>query len=127
MKALDQLNNVERAKLLHDLFPGEIAGFLEYAKGLSIYIDENKEQIKKNWGEQLFAFDAWLELALSAKATIEEFETKLVKNGRLFSHQLFDGYLALWTADAACKYIEDDKFPNSKFKKVVQALFCGGE
>lgn len=123
MKPLDQLNIVERAKLLHDLFPECIPEFIEYAKRLASYTEDNAETIRKNWKEQLFGFDLWLGYARDAKNRIEKQNSKLVKSSRLFSDQLFDGYLAFWTADAINKYVDEKMFPHGKFRKMVQILF----
>lgn len=43
MKPLDNLKNVERAKLLHELFPDEIPAMLKFLKSLSITIEEKKK------------------------------------------------------------------------------------
>lgn len=67
MKTLDNLNNVEKARLLHELFPDEIPAILEYVKSLSITIEEEREMLNSKWDNQLFSFPFWLSLAKDAK------------------------------------------------------------
>lgn len=43
MKPLDNLNNVEKAKLLHELILDEIPAVLKYVKSLTITIEEEKK------------------------------------------------------------------------------------
>jgi hypothetical protein len=43
MKPLESLNNVEKAKLLHSLFPAEAAGILQFVSGMSQTIAGEQE------------------------------------------------------------------------------------
>lgn len=43
MKPLNNLNNVEKAKLLHELFPDEIPAILTFVKNLSITMRKKKK------------------------------------------------------------------------------------
>jgi hypothetical protein len=123
MKPLDQLNNVERAKLLHELMPGTIQDFLDYAKGLVTYIRTHQAELAESWGEQFFSFDAWLRLAQDAEKRIDRYGAQLVKSSRLFADQLFDGYTALWSGDTWVKYVSQTGYSNAKFAGLVKAFF----
>lgn len=48
MKALINLTNTEKARLLHDLFPDELKSFLEHLDKVCADLEENKEQYMKN-------------------------------------------------------------------------------
>jgi hypothetical protein len=124
MKPLKNLVLIDRGKLLHDLFPENISSFLDYAIDFATYMENNKEEIVDNWGEQLFSFENWLSYALDAKSRIGKCGSKMLKSSRLFADQLFDGYLAFWTTDVLCKYVSQKEFNEKKFKKMVEVLFC---
>lgn len=123
MKPLINLNSVERAKLLHDLFPDEIPAILEYVKSLSITIAEEREMLNSRWDNQLFSFAFWLSLAKDAENKIDRYGVKLHKSSRLFADQLFDGYAALYLAHCLIKLTYQQENQNKKFVKAVELLF----
>jgi hypothetical protein len=123
MKPLDNLNNVERAKLLHELFPNEIPASLKYVKSLSITIEEEKEILNSKWDNQLFSFAFWLSLAKDAERKIDQYGEKLHKSSRLFADQLFDGYAAFYLAHCLIQHTSQQEHQNKKFTKAVGLLF----
>lgn len=123
MKPLESLNNVERAKLLHALFPAEIPAFLKYVTGMSMTIEEEQETIKTKWDNQLFAFDFWLSLAREAEKKIKQYGSKLEKSNSLFADQLFDGYTAMYLSHCLYQYTQQRKHTNVKFSSAVELLF----
>ena len=123
MKPLDNLNNVERAKLLHELFPNEVPAILKYVKSLSIITEEEKEMLNSKWDNQLFSFSFWLSLAKNAQKKIDQYGEKLHKSSRLFAHQLFDGNAALCLAHCLIQFTSQQKHQNKKFAKAVELLF----
>lgn len=124
MKPLNNLNTVERAKLLHELFPDEIPDILKYVKCLSITIEKEKEMLNSKWNNQLFSFAFWLSLAKDAEKKIDQYGEKLHKSSRLFADQLFDGYAALYLAHCLIQLITQQEYQNKKFAKAVQLLFA---
>jgi hypothetical protein len=123
MKSLEQLTNVERAKLLHTLFPENIEGFLNYAIGLIEYLETNKNELSESWAGQFFTFDAWYDLAMDAKQRIDSYRSQLIKRSGMFADQLFDGYTCFWTADTLIKYAEHGKSVPKRFKAMIEILF----
>ncbi|MEJ7678758.1 MAG: hypothetical protein WKG06_13045 [Segetibacter sp.] len=123
MKPLDNLNNVERAKLLHELFPDEIPAILKFVKSLNITIEEEKEMLNSKWDNQLFSFAFWLSLAKDAEKKINQYGDKLHKSSRLFAGQLFDGYAALYLSHCLVQLTHQQKHQNIKFAKTVEVLF----
>lgn len=123
MKPLEQLNNVERAKLLHELFPGEIPAFLKYVRGMSMTVAEEQGRIAATWNNGLITFDFWLSLAQQAEQKIIRYGAKLEKNSRLFADQLFDGYSALYLSHCLHEYTKGRKHTNEKFELAVELLF----
>ena len=124
MKPLGSLTNVEKAKLLHGLFPAEIAGVLQFVSGMSHTIAEEQEQQRLNWGDnQLFAFDFWLTLAQQAEQTIKRYGRQLEKSSSLFADQLFDGYNAIYMVHCLVVYTTVRQHTNGKFTTVIDLLF----
>lgn len=123
MKPLNNLNNVERAKLLHELFPDEIPAILKYVKSLSMTIEEEKERLNSKWDNQLFSFPFWLSLAKDAEKKIDQYGEKLHKSSRLFADQLFDGYAALYLAHCLIQLTSQQEHQKKKFVKAVELLF----
>ena len=49
MKSLEQLTNVDTARLLHELVPDEVAAVLQYTKEMCSLIDKDKDIIQADW------------------------------------------------------------------------------
>ncbi len=123
MKSLDELINVEKGRLLHQLFPAEIPAFLQFVTAMSQTIEEEQERIKSQWDNGLFDFDFWLSLSRDAAKKITQYSRRLHTNGRLFGDQLFDGYTALYLSHCLTQYTQPRKHDNPKFSLAVQLLF----
>lgn len=121
MKAVNEMNNVERGKLLADLFPSELQGILDAIPLIYKMLSDNKEEIAGNWDNGLITFDFWLSLANRIDGIIAKEGKQLLKSRR-FSDQLFDGYNALFTIDCIVKYSEKER-KGSNFYHLVNALF----
>ncbi len=57
MKSLEQLTHVDKAKLLHELFPNEMPALLQYTKEMCNLIDRDKDTIKADWKNGLLTAD----------------------------------------------------------------------
>ncbi len=123
MQPLEKLNNVERAKLLHALFPSEIPALLQYVTGMSQTIAEEREQIKATWNHPLIAFNLWLALAAEAEERIRQYGGKLEKKAGLFAEQLFSGYSAMYLVHCLIQYTTERKHDNQKFSQAVSLIF----
>ena len=124
MKPLKDQTNVEKGKLLHELFPREIKGFLEFAIGYADHTHNSKMKLEANWSNQLISLNTWLSIAEDAKKRMLRYAAQLPEKSGLFADQLFDGYTALWTVDTLLKYVSPSDFENAKFKGMVKVLFC---
>ncbi len=122
MKSLEQLTNVDKAKLLHELFPHEMPALLQYINQACSIIETDKDTIQANWDNGLLTAGFWFTLSNNANRTIEKYGNKLEKSSRLFADQLFDGYAALFAVECIVKYAIQ-KSDNKKFIKAVEMLF----
>ena len=123
MKPIERLNNVERAKLLHDLFPAEIPAFLKFVTGMCATLKEQEAADREHWQNGLFTFDFWMQLVNQAETVLLKYGDQLGKSSRLFSEQLFDGYLAMYLAHCLSIYTSQQALANEKFVKMVDILF----
>ena len=123
MQPLRLLNNVQKARLLHSLLSEEIPGFLTYLKEMAETVINNQEELKKDWKDQMFGVDFWLELAEEARKRLAKYSKDLAKSAGVFSDQLFDGYNAIFTAHALNQYVLSDTEMDVKFKQAVTLLF----
>lgn len=123
MKTLKQLNNVEKAWVLHAWFPDEIPAVLDTITGMSQALKENEAEHRANWQEGLFGFDFWLQLAGQAERIIKQYGKGLHKSSRVFSDQLFDHYQAIYTVHCLMAYAKTRQLENRKFCLATELLF----
>lgn len=123
MKPLEDLTNVEKARLLHELFPGEIPALLSYTNSLCITIREEEQLLRSQWDNGLFTVDAWLSFIKDVGSRIDWYGGRLYTQSHLFADQLFDGYLALYMVHSLTLYTTTRQHDNRKFVQAIDLLF----
>ncbi len=123
MKPLENLINVEKAKLLHELFPKEIPALLAYTGSMCLTIQEEEQLLRSKWDNGLFTVDAWLSFVKEVGNKINRYGQRLHTQSRLFADQLFDGYLALYMVHCLTLYTTLRKHDNPKFTLAIDLLF----
>jgi hypothetical protein len=123
MKPIEQLINVERARLLHELFPDEIPALLQFVKGMCETIREEKTMLSEKWENHLFTFTFWQSLIIDIEKRIDRYGKKLETDSHLFADQLFDGNNAFLMAHCLHQYVTLWKHPNTRFSLAVNLLF----
>lgn len=122
MQPLKILNNIQKARLLHSLFFGEMPQFLAFLAETTEHILANRKKVRENWKDQLFGAELWLTLAEDTKRTISKYQKELERSSPVFAEQLFSGYTALYTVQQLINYGErSDTDP--KFTQAVELLF----
>ena len=122
MKPLEQLINVEKGKLLHELFPNEMPALFHHIKETCNLIDTDKDTIRAHWKNGLLTADFWFTLSGNANRIIDKYGAKLEKSSRLFADQFFDRYTAIYTIECIVKYASS-KTADKKFINAVAMLF----
>jgi hypothetical protein len=97
MKTIDQLTNVDKAKILFDLFKNEIPDFLEYTQSMGERISKDKEELIANWNNPFLSYQQWLSLSEQVGTAIKRYGKSLAKSGNVFAEKLFGGYAAIFT------------------------------
>ena len=123
MKPLDKCTNVEKAKLLHQLFPNEIPNLLQFVQGIAQSIKEDEESSRQAWKNGLFTFDFWLSLVVDVETRIEKYGDKLYNSSSLFADQLFDSFLSYFMTYSLILFTTIQQHPNKDFTKAVDLLF----
>jgi hypothetical protein len=123
MKPLNKQSNVEKAKLLFDLFPQEIPNFILFAKQITQAINDDPENLKNKAIDQIHTTEFWRDLASSASKKLDEYGDKLAKRSRLFSVELFDDYNSIYACYCLHQYIISQKYNDRKFRTAVMLLF----
>lgn len=121
MKPFDELNIIDKARLLHELFPDEIKGFIEFMLQTTNAIATGQQNIKANWGGKQFTTDGWVELAKETDRRIVRNFDALQKNKQRFGDQLFDGYTGLFTVQCMREYM--NVCESNKFAEAMKFLF----
>lgn len=123
MKTYIELSVTDKAKLLHELFPGEIAGLIQFSKELIDIIITDPGTITGYSADLLHSTPFWLELVNKAKSTIEENDIKLSTDSDYFSLMLFGNYQSIFGLYCLHQYIISGKCSNRKFKQAIEFLF----
>ncbi|MBO9676313.1 MAG: hypothetical protein J7577_22925 [Sphingobacteriaceae bacterium] len=97
MKALNKMDNVDKGRLLADLFPLELANITQYIQREAEQIRKQEQFIRTHWASTLFNVNFWFSLLENVDKKIKKNGTQLHKKHRWFADQLFDGYDALFT------------------------------
>ena len=123
MKSLEQLNNVERAKLFFELFPENIPGIICCIKSIAGTICNDPADMKQKWKHQIFTAGFWIGLTADIRKRIDKYLQRLAKSSRLFSDQLFDGYNALFSVHCLQQYIKAEENSGKPVIKAIEMFF----
>lgn len=123
MNSLAKMNNVDRAQLLHELFPEEIPAFVDFVKRVCLTIQEDETEERLKGEHAIIGFDFWLRLVRDTESRIDRYGDKLNKRSRLFADQLFDGQHMLLMRYCLKLYVGIRKHDNPSFTDIVRVLF----
>jgi hypothetical protein len=119
MQPLKILKNVQKARLIHALFIHEMPAFLEFLEAQCLIIEDNREEIKKEWKLKLLTAEMWLELSEETARCLKKFRKGLRDSSTVFSDQLFFGYGAIFINHQLQQYIELNRHTDPKFKTAI--------
>jgi hypothetical protein len=122
MKTIAQLTNVDKAKIIFDLFRNEIPELLEYTKAIADKVAKDKEELLANWTNPFLSYYQWHYLSAQIKFIIEGHAKNLAKSGNLFAERLFDGNLAIFSNHCVEQY-GVHRAHSPKFKLVVSLFY----
>nr|WP_068890351.1 hypothetical protein [Pedobacter panaciterrae] len=123
MKALNEFTNVDKGRLIHQLFPNEMPAMIDFIKGMCVSIQSNEAESRKAFGESLFSFEFWLWLLRRVEIIIDAKKGLLLRSDKVFAEQLFEDYLACFTIHCILVYTDQFEHPDPKFTKAIDLLF----
>jgi len=123
MKTLREMTNLDKAVLLHTLFPEAMPKLIDFIAEFSAAIREDQERNRKHWDGGFMSFDYWLSLIVQVEVKIKRYGPRLTTSSKVFSDQLFENYLALYTNHAISTYVKVIEHPNPKFTMAVELIF----
>ncbi|WP_419699044.1 hypothetical protein [Mucilaginibacter sp. NFX135] len=122
MKTIDQLTNVDKAKVMFDRFKNEIPDFLEYTQSMAERISRDKDELIANWNNPFLSFHQWLSLSEQVGVTAKRYGKSLAKRSNVFSEQLFGGYAAIFTNHCLEQYgLQHAK--SQRFARAIQLFY----
>lgn len=123
MKALEELNNTEKGRLLMQLFPSHLPALVAYILTTCTELREQEQQLRKEWNSRsIVTADYWYSLVGQAEQLIGNSRFTLERNPTVFADQFFYGHLAVFTIDCICSYAETVD-TDDKFRKAIELLF----
>jgi len=124
MASLKELNNIQRARLLHQLFPEEIPGVLNFIAETCMVINNHPQIIRANWKNEQFTVELWLVLALDVECLIKRHGKNLEIQAIIFAEQLFSGILSVFLIHCLMQYAICNKSVDPKFSTAIDLFFC---
>lgn len=122
MKPIEILTNTEKGRLLADLFPNEMALFLDELKAFCVDFRENKKTYEENWTSEFVPFNYWQHLSNETENLLNRHIISMKKSCKVFSEQLFFSDTALFVNDRLIKYAQR-KSGNERLELAVKLFY----
>lgn len=123
MKALDKMNNVERAYLLAKLFPDNLKELTAFVQQETERFRTQEKYMRSIWADKtLITADFWFGLVGNTEQILKRYNVMLHRSVRVFSDQLFDGYNAIFLTNCLIEYAGKGEC-NRKLKEAIHLLF----
>ncbi len=123
MKALNEMNNVERGYLLAKLFPQNLKDLTAFVQQETERFREQEEYIRSIWADKtLITADFWYALVSNTEQVLKRYNVMLHRSTRVFSDQLFDGYNAIFLTNCLIEYADREEC-SPKMKEAIHLLF----
>jgi hypothetical protein len=121
MKTYKELNQIEKAQLLHQWFPGEINHFLSFAQEVARDILSKPGSVPEGWKRRKIDAVLWAAEAEILLKKIEDTRERLIKDSAFFSVTLFKWFLDFFPHYCLLEYTVIS--PNQKMMDAIQFLF----
>lgn len=122
MKALNEMNNVERAYLLAKLFPDTL-------KDLTLFIQEeikhqraHEEHLRRIWPKSIMTVDFWFGLIDNVERIVTDLNVSLYRSPKIFSGHLFYMHNAIFSIHCLIRYVEI-KDCSKQLKQAIHLIF----
>lgn len=123
MKELEKMSNVDKAELLHSLFPDEIPFVLDFIAEYSTQMIREFDIWSEHYDGHFITAEEWLEYTKTAREVIERYRGLMVIRKRVFADQLFDGMLSTYTNHCIAIYVTESKHKYPSFLHAAHMLY----
>lgn len=122
MKALNKMDNLDKASLLCKLFPEELENLQNAIEKQCDYFLQNETVFREGWYQKgFFTVEFWYRLVQNAQNGIDKNE-KLWKRPHWFVDHFFDGHHSIFAMNCLIEYA-DDTHCNPNLKQAIHLLF----
>lgn len=122
MKSVNQMNNVEKAKLLHQLLPDQMEAAIKTISEISTKIVDSEQELAEDWNNPILSLSMWVSLAKDNLTIIKKYDKQLIKSAAIFSDQLFDGYNAILSNHCIQQHVNKAS-SSSEYKAAIALLY----
>lgn len=123
MKALHQMDNLERAYILCSLFPDEIPNILKCINDQCENFLQNEQNYREGWTQKgFFTADFWYFLVKQAYKTIKLKQFPKGKAARWCADQFFDGRNSIFAAHCLIEYSNNTEC-NESLRTAINLFF----
>lgn len=107
MKALNEMNNVQKAYLVAKLFPDTLKQLIVFIQQETERFRERDEYMRSIWSDNtLITADFWYGLVDNTEQILKRYNVMLHRSPRVFSDQLFDGYNSIFITNCLIVFTE---------------------
>ncbi|MNZ70494.1 hypothetical protein [Sphingobacterium multivorum] len=122
MKTIEEMTNVEKAKLLAGLFKQSLPELVQCLEsGCRTYL-ENELETSPIWGHGIITADFWFAQVRELQDHIMKFKTDMSKSVHVFAEHGFYGYRSLVAVQILLDYAAAN-IATSKLAAAIQLLF----
>ncbi|QEC69362.1 hypothetical protein FRZ67_19375 [Panacibacter ginsenosidivorans] len=120
MKSFKEMNNIDKAQLIHALFPDDINHMLTFFEDSASMILNSPSLMPEEWNRKI-DLAVWQKEAETVQQKINEYRGKMVQDGSYFAATLFKGYLDFFPLQCLRDYTL--LTPNQKLADAIELLF----
>ncbi|MNU14565.1 hypothetical protein D3C71_26780 [compost metagenome] len=122
MKTIEELTNVEKAKLLAGLFKQALPELVDCLEsGCKTYL-ENESETRPCWSHGIISADFWFAQVRDLQEHLVKYKLDMSKSVHVFAEHGFYGYRSLVSVQILLDYTETNEAP-SKLSTAIQLLF----
>ena len=120
MKSFKEMNGIDKAQLLHALFPEDVNHLLTFFEDSASMILNSPSLMPQDWNRKI-DLAAWQQEAATLQQKINRHREQMVKDSGYFAATLFKGYLDFFPLQCLRDYTLIT--PNQKLADAIELLF----
>lgn len=122
MKTLTELSNIEKARLLGQLFRRELPMIVESIEATCKQFLKEEAYVRAHWDNGFLQVDLWYTVVRELEVQIGKYRFDMGKSPNVFADQLFYGYRAMVSVQSLLK-MDDINNGASSLKQAINLFF----